>query len=58
MPPLMFLPGFGFVWRLIMFDAFDDQAGSSRAHLQHAAALAAVLAGDDEHVVVLPNGCS
>ena len=32
---------------------FDDQAVSLRHDLQHAATLAAVLAGDDQHVVVL-----
>src|SRR5262249_2717174 len=41
--------------------AFDDEAIladaalGARQHLEHAPALAAVLAGDDEHVVVLPN---
>jgi hypothetical protein len=37
-------------------DAFDDQAVLVRHHLQHAPALAAVLAGHHEHVVVLRIG--
>ena len=35
----------------------DDHAALGRPRLDHPALLAAVLARDDQHVVVLPDGC-
>jgi hypothetical protein len=50
MPPLMFLPGLAFVWRLIMFTPSTTSRFLIGHDLQHTAALAAILARNDEHV--------
>ena len=56
-PPLICFCGLGLRVALDDVHALDDDAVLRRQDLQHAAALAAILAGDDDHVVVLANGC-